>query len=320
MRNCAEAREAPIIVAVKIYTKTGDSGETGLFGGARVSKADPAWRRTGTSTSSTRGSGCARAPASRTTELAAMLEQIQRDLFALGARLADPGAHDRRPRRRRPPVAAGRHRPARRVDRRARGGRCRRCGGSSSPADRRRRRAARRAHRLPPRRARHGRALGPTRPFEPELLDLRQPPVGSAVRDGRRREPARGDARNRVVSRPTRSRAPTPTASGWRGRTTRIFPSPRGCCPARMRPHIAADLRVRARWPTTSPTSPAVATADRLADLDAWDACLNAAALGTVQRGEPHAEVFVALRHTIERVPAARRRCSTICSARSGRT
>src|SRR5260370_5647420 len=40
--------------------------------------------------------------------------------------------------------------------------------------------------------------------------------------------------------------------------------------------------------------------ADRIADLDAWDACLNAAALGAVQRGEKHAEVFLALRHTIE--------------------
>jgi phytoene synthase len=41
-------------------------------------------------------------------------------------------------------------------------------------------------------------------------------------------------------------------------------------------------------------------TRDRLADLEAWDACLNAAAPRRGQRGEPHAEVFLALRHTIE--------------------
>jgi cob(I)alamin adenosyltransferase len=78
---------------VKIYTKTGDEGETGLFGGTRVSKADPRVAAYGDVDELNAHLGFARATllTADDTELAAMLEQIQRDLFALGARLADPG-------------------------------------------------------------------------------------------------------------------------------------------------------------------------------------------------------------------------------------
>jgi cob(I)alamin adenosyltransferase len=78
---------------VKIYTKTGDSGDTGLFGGARVSKADPRVAAYGDVDELNACLGFARAAviAAEDHELAGMLEQIQRDLFALGARLADPG-------------------------------------------------------------------------------------------------------------------------------------------------------------------------------------------------------------------------------------
>jgi cob(I)alamin adenosyltransferase len=78
---------------VKIYTKTGDSGDTGLFGGARVSKADPRIAAYGEVDELNACLGVARATLTpiNETELVAMLEQIQRDLFALGARLADPG-------------------------------------------------------------------------------------------------------------------------------------------------------------------------------------------------------------------------------------
>jgi cob(I)alamin adenosyltransferase len=78
---------------LKIYTKTGDSGETGLFGGARVSKADPRVAAYGDVDELNACLGFARAAliAGDDSELAGMLEQIQRDLFALGARLADPG-------------------------------------------------------------------------------------------------------------------------------------------------------------------------------------------------------------------------------------
>ena len=78
---------------MKIYTKTGDSGDTGLFGGTRVSKADPRVAAYGDVDELNACLGVARAAAVALAdqELAVMLEQIQRDLFALGARLADPG-------------------------------------------------------------------------------------------------------------------------------------------------------------------------------------------------------------------------------------
>jgi hydroxysqualene synthase len=77
------------------------------------------------------------------------------------------------------------------------------------------------------------------------------------------------------------------------------FPVASRLLPARMRPHVAA-VYAFARLADDMADEGTRPDADRLADLDAWDACLNAAALGAVQRGEPHAEVFLALRHTIE--------------------
>jgi phytoene synthase len=77
------------------------------------------------------------------------------------------------------------------------------------------------------------------------------------------------------------------------------FPVASVLLPARMRPHVAA-VYAFARLADDMADEGDRPAADRLADLDAWDACLNAAALGAVQRGERHAEVFLALRHTIE--------------------
>jgi cob(I)alamin adenosyltransferase len=77
---------------VKIYTKTGDGGETGLYGGVRVSKAHARVAAYGDVDETNAALGLARASLDpgHSADLAAMLEQIQRDLFALGARLADP--------------------------------------------------------------------------------------------------------------------------------------------------------------------------------------------------------------------------------------
>jgi cob(I)alamin adenosyltransferase len=74
---------------VKIYTRTGDSGDTGLFDGTRVTKADPRVAAYGDVDELNAWLGLVRANGPG-DDLGAMLEQIQRDLFALGARLADP--------------------------------------------------------------------------------------------------------------------------------------------------------------------------------------------------------------------------------------
>jgi cob(I)alamin adenosyltransferase len=74
---------------VKIYTRTGDSGDTALFDGTRVHKSDPRVAAYGDIDELQAWLGLA---ASKTpdTEAARQLRHIQRDLFAIGARLADP--------------------------------------------------------------------------------------------------------------------------------------------------------------------------------------------------------------------------------------
>jgi cob(I)alamin adenosyltransferase len=74
---------------VKIYTRTGDGGDTGLFDGTRVPKSDPRVAAYGDVDELNAWLGFVRASLADAA-LSPMLEQIQRDLFALGARLADP--------------------------------------------------------------------------------------------------------------------------------------------------------------------------------------------------------------------------------------
>jgi cob(I)alamin adenosyltransferase len=74
---------------VKIYTRTGDSGDTGLFDGTRVTKDDPRVAAYGDVDELNAWLGLARTEVTE-SDLGVMLEQIQRDLFAIGARLADP--------------------------------------------------------------------------------------------------------------------------------------------------------------------------------------------------------------------------------------
>ncbi|RYE86893.1 MAG: cob(I)yrinic acid a,c-diamide adenosyltransferase, partial [Myxococcales bacterium] len=72
---------------MKIYTRTGDDGTTGLFGGARVRKDDPRVEAYGTVDETSATIGMARA-AGAPAELDALLGQLQDDLFTLGAELA----------------------------------------------------------------------------------------------------------------------------------------------------------------------------------------------------------------------------------------
>jgi cob(I)alamin adenosyltransferase len=75
---------------VKIYTRTGDAGDTSLFDGSRVSKADSRVDAYGDVDELNAWLGLARA-ARLDADLDQPLVRIQQDLFALGAQLADPG-------------------------------------------------------------------------------------------------------------------------------------------------------------------------------------------------------------------------------------
>jgi cob(I)alamin adenosyltransferase len=74
---------------MKIYTKTGDTGETGLFGGGRVSKDDPRVEAYGDVDELNASIGMARA-IELMPRIDEVLVPIQRDLFSLGALLATP--------------------------------------------------------------------------------------------------------------------------------------------------------------------------------------------------------------------------------------
>ena len=79
---------------MKIYTKTGDSGETSLFDNSRVSKADPRVDAYGEVDELNACLGAALAALSDAgDDIAAVLTTIQKDLFAVGARLDE--AHQR---------------------------------------------------------------------------------------------------------------------------------------------------------------------------------------------------------------------------------
>ena len=79
---------------MKIYTKTGDAGDTGLFGGPRVRKDSPRIEAYGTVDELNAVLGLARAEA-LPDEIDALLYRVQNELFDLGAELATPNAEER---------------------------------------------------------------------------------------------------------------------------------------------------------------------------------------------------------------------------------
>ncbi len=77
---------------MKIYTKTGDDGETGLFGGERVRKNDVRVDAYGSVDETNAVLGVARS-AGLPAPLDAILERVQSQLFVLGAELATPSGY-----------------------------------------------------------------------------------------------------------------------------------------------------------------------------------------------------------------------------------
>jgi cob(I)alamin adenosyltransferase len=75
---------------MKIYTRTGDAGDTGLYGGGRVLKNDPRISACGAVDELNACLGVCRA-AALATEIESLLGDLQHEMFALGAELASPG-------------------------------------------------------------------------------------------------------------------------------------------------------------------------------------------------------------------------------------
>src|SRR3954465_14357660 len=82
-------QEEYIPFPMKIYTKTGDAGDTGLFGGGRVPKNHARVEAYGDVDELNASLGAA-ISAGSLPELDTTLAAVQHDLFAIGALLATP--------------------------------------------------------------------------------------------------------------------------------------------------------------------------------------------------------------------------------------
>lgn len=74
---------------MKIYTRTGDGGSTTLFDGTRIAKSDLRVEAYGEVDEANAAIGLARAEG-LDADIDAVMDRVQRELFALGSRLADP--------------------------------------------------------------------------------------------------------------------------------------------------------------------------------------------------------------------------------------
>ncbi|MEX0630622.1 MAG: cob(I)yrinic acid a,c-diamide adenosyltransferase [Chloroflexota bacterium] len=77
---------------MKIYTRRGDAGDTGLlFGGARVGKGSPRIEAAGTVDEAVAAMGLARAALRADDPLTVVLIRLQKELFVVGAEVATHG-------------------------------------------------------------------------------------------------------------------------------------------------------------------------------------------------------------------------------------
>ncbi len=88
---------------MKIYTRTGDEGDTGLFGGGRVPKSHIRVEAYGAVDELNAALGLS-VEAIADEEIREWLGRIQQDLFSVGASLATPGAEDGSARGAIPPI------------------------------------------------------------------------------------------------------------------------------------------------------------------------------------------------------------------------
>jgi len=86
-----------VLVTARIYTRTGDKGETGLVGGTRVSKDSTRVEAYGSVDEINSALGVARSVLND-TEIGLVLEELQKDLFVAGADLAGDKTSQRVPR------------------------------------------------------------------------------------------------------------------------------------------------------------------------------------------------------------------------------
>jgi cob(I)alamin adenosyltransferase len=81
---------------MKVYTRTGDDGTTGLLYGGRVAKDDAGPAAYGSVDEAVAALGVARAECTEGTDLFDLLVRLQRELFVVGAELATEQANRRK--------------------------------------------------------------------------------------------------------------------------------------------------------------------------------------------------------------------------------
>ena len=83
-----------MVKLTKIYTRTGDGGESGLVDGSRLKKSNPRFGAIGDVDEANAVIGLAATSLDKDTPAHTLLQHIQNDLFDLGADLATPGDVD----------------------------------------------------------------------------------------------------------------------------------------------------------------------------------------------------------------------------------